>query len=655
MESETLEEKIQLTSEKLNEFVEALDEIDTEPLGSVVSDSAHAEELTQLIQVLHDSDNLVCEIAFFTTLSSLVSLGGVKSQKQVGVLLDLAIHAKQQEAVLFDVPHLLFADIIQMCDVEWLLKFWSFFETRADAFVLQQPPKHPFPLVLRATKSKLDDLAANNEPSRDILKSKIIIFVRSMVPKEDRFLSNLSFSQNTLVEKEVSYKSQNDSDPRSHFNTYWRLQRIFMDITGQINGLAGVRYLEEDMEQLLTYFESIEDKNGRDKPRTPVVHVLAAKEYNRDDLSEERRAELTKVYESKHFTPTFMVNKIKFADQARQDISFRQTFYIQCLFLTSFLLDVTSPKISSKLADVKKPGAALPKFVTKFRHNDFKGMRGLHAKAERILKKYHPLLMNAIDTASQEELDFLHDKIDLALKKKPTPADTKSKTFTDATFDEKAQENWAKVMKIPKRTFHKWGTPLISKVFNAKNSMKDLEVTPGAKSEDKVLEQIEHYRSLINEDEGSKELNTWKGLRLARTVLLSKFDQVNQKIGLEGLYDPSLKAAYDVEREKLLAKEREEDERREKEEAERLEEDKRKEEEKKDLEIEKEAKRAEFEKQRLENAASRGCTGIKEDDDEDPDTMERKRKAEEKFQDDKKRVKREQSSRPSSRDITDLY
>lgn len=614
-ESIVLEDQIYEVSELIenyiNDFVER--EVDVDPINTGLIDFTkfNGNTITEAIK-LEDSKELILELSLSRVISNFLSLKtseNGQNLKQIATLLDFAFYLKQNGDGQYDLPLVLVIIIIREAPVDWLLNFWGYFDLRIENIKstkdnqVLQGTRYPGSSVIMSLNLRINQFENNNEPQREVLKSKMLTLTSRIFPFADRFLINKKFDINTERANEIRYKRavRNPS-----FNAFWRLQNVFNNPLTAFDIPRKIDDVFADMDSVLRLISDIESKI---RPHTPLnkrgfkepSFDNSIENYTRLNLSSAKKDELKEFYSNKEFSPSFLINEQKFNEQIKQDENLRKVALLQMFILCSFLISLVTD--TNVMTD--------PKFaVHKFR----RFAKSLQPRISALLqfKKELQFLFQSID----KRIFFCNQQLAISeltfLKLKLDNFKDYEKIYEEIKADDDILGKLNKLGEFKNRFWAQYGTPQITKHWKIPTGLELLEKDAYNGTSEQIDEVIESLRNSIKntDDKAVKNLNSWKALRLARKNHLFKFKHVNEATGPEGLFDPSLKVEFDK-------KKQEEDARREKEEEEKRQEElKRQEEEKLELERKRKASEDEFAVQ-SKRAKLESANGSKDSEDLD--------------------------------------
>lgn len=615
-ENITLEDQIYEVSELIenyiNDFVER--EVDIDSINNGLIDFAKFKnnDIIDAIK-LEESKELILELSLSRVISNFLSLKTSENDqnlKQIATLIDFGFYLKQNGDGQYDLPLVLTIIIFREAPVDWLLKFWSYFDLRVENIKstkddqVLQGTRYPGSSVIMSLNLRINQFENNNEPAREVLKSKMLTFTSRIFPFADRFLINKKFDINSERTNEIRYKR---AVRNSNFNAFWRLQTVFNAPLSAFEIPRKIDDVFSDMDSVLRLISDIESKQ---RPHTSSYHKRGFKEpsadnsfenYTRLNLSNAKKEELKEFYSNKEFSPSFLINEQKFNEQIRQDENLKKVILLQMYILCSFLISLVSD------TDVMTN----PKFaVHKFR----RFAKAVQPRISTLLqfKKELQFLFQSIE----KRIFFTNQQITISeftfLKLKLDNFKDYEKIYEEFKADDEILGKLKKLGEFKNRFWAQYGTPQITKHWKIPTGLELLEKDAYNGTPDQIDEEIKALRNSIEntDDENVKNLNSWKALRLARKNHLFKFKHVNEATGPEGLFDPSLKVEYDK-------KKQEEDAKREKEEEEKKQEElKKQEEERLELERKRKASEEEFAVQ-SKRAKLESANGTKDSEDLD--------------------------------------
>lgn len=624
LQLQSLEEHIyevsELIEDYVNDFVEKKEWFD--PINNPITEFSEFKE-NNIVGAIKEEKNLVLELSSSRVLANFIDLKTSENDynlRQTAALIDFSFYLRKEKESRFDLPHLLIAAIIRETSVDWLLKFWSFLDLRADLIKygkddeLLQAHRFPGTTLIIALNLRLKQLEYNNETNRDFLKANILTLSSKIFPITDKYLMNKRFDFNQDIANK--YILRNISQRRSlAYNAFWRLQPA---LANPIEELTSERAISDFMDNISKVYQTIYDieasqhgplqgAQSQPKDRTDDNTLET---YNRANLIESKRDELRDFYSHKEFNPSFFINERRFKEQLEKDEFLRRTVLSQLFIFSCWVTNLSdSPEVQSnpKIANHK-----LKRFSRMIKVAHFLG-----------LKKDIQYIFQSLD----KKIFFVHQQLSLAEAKVLHLKLTQYKDFTrvyeSLKVDDELYTKYDKIKGFRGRNFHEYGTPQISRHWKTATGLDLLAKDISKGTPDQMDQELERLRDSVknSEDEDVKNLNSWKALRLARKNHLFKFKQINESTGLEGLFDPSLKEEYDKKKQVEDAKhQKEEEERQAKlkiEEEERKQEDlKRQEEEREELDKKRKASEEEFAEQ-SKRAKLESANGVKDAEDLD--------------------------------------
>jgi hypothetical protein len=569
MSDQTFEE---LISEKFSQLSEFIDETvgkhpEYDPLNNRLKDLSQFEAIKEFGNFsTHRKKELLVELACSKVLANLINLRDASNDynyKHIALVVEMGFYLKQIGLARFDLPYLLTQIAINELPVDWLLRFWSFFEYRIHEYRDIRPGEALAPTrsagvtMIITLNLKLRELRRNNEPRRDLLKDKVLYLTSQIFPLFDRCFINKKFEHNMDSKNEHPIPKGD----KGLFYSFWDLQEFFQDPISFVKSFNHTDSLKGQIFSVIEHLRRIEHKKCGPLPGSQAFRQRSVTDtdntlerYERQDLSESQRVQLLALA-NRDFSPLFFIDKEKFYEQLEGDASLRKIVWIQLYIVSGYLNYILQGRFTRSSVNSK-----IDKFQEQYgKRGQLIFLKDVQQDTRRILQHCYPGLMRCLRIYDIIGLYHVNQRLQ------------NYKTF-DTYFEELAldDEFWDSMKKrttIKQRYWAKYGTSEISKHWLINTGLELLEKEDSKGSVAGIGKELE---SLRDEDKDN-ELHTWKALRLAKNVHLFKFNQVNDAIGFEGLFDPDLKkefddkvAKLDEEKEALYQKLELEDQEREK-------------------------------------------------------------------------------------------
>lgn len=587
LDYETLQEKINDVRddfiEKINAFVEESADLD------IINNIQDLTIYNQKFPIPEETDNtstgtkFVNDVAIHSALSDLINQRATENgqnYKQIALLLDLSFYFEENELIILHGGLSLLQRLFIELPTEWLLEFWPYINNRVPYIKEKNPGlttiRTPGLTFIIAINNRIDLLIGNNEKNRDILRSKLLSLTTDLFPTFNSYLINKFYDINTERLKD-SQCNKNTRD-KSLFHAFWDLQSVFQDPYHAFDrSQRRSRFsIFQNMERVVEEIYKIENElhgpfQGLGKPgANDAESDNSLKAYKRTDLTEEQKNNLQEFYDKKQFNPSFFVSEEKFNDQLRNDESFRRVIATQMLITLGFI-DIVISKLPVNKGRNAKP---LPFKLQAIRDEFSK-------QEERRLVQIKINILELFSNIEKRQFFIGRQIIEFS---ELYFASQKTQLFTDFAnefspfeCDEKLKEIILKRETFKPRFWAAWGTAQISKHWRTPTGLELLQSDKDDDWKKQFSSNLEKLRDLVQKN-NAKDLNNWKGLRLARRTELFKFKQADEETGIDGLYDPSIKQGLDEikrkEEEERLEKEAKLKEERAKQKSEEIEEQK---------------------------------------------------------------------------------
>ncbi|CCH41782.1 THO complex subunit [Wickerhamomyces ciferrii] len=568
-EVNTLENKIFETSELIEEFVNEYVEKDgIDPLQNTLI-NFDGSEINKIIDTIKEDPNkkIIYELSSRRVLANFLGLGTSENDynlKQIGTLLDFSFYIRKIGESLYDMPYELIKGVLKEGLVDWLLKFWSYFDLRIEEIKRTKDNetlvclRHPGSSLLITINLRINQLYGNHEPSRDILKAKLLGFTSKIFPAFDKSLINKNFEFNQAHLNTVQYQKVYKNHA---FNAFWELQRAFANPSGI---LVSDRTMSEFMSNASLVYKKIYDAEERanDGPLFVVGkknyptntdkndYNNSIENYTKAHLTEAKRQELQDFYSNRDYNMSFLVNEKKFNEQIRNDQTFRKTFLIQLIIVLGFFSNLDDARVlDDARASFNLRKAA--RVATPYLYD----IRNLRREANNIFNALDKREFFGNQMLISSEFTFFQAKL-----KQFRNVET---IYNEVQLDDELYDKLKQEGAFKKRFWALYGNAQISSHWKIPTGLSLLEKDTSKNTREEKDKNLEILRETIKstEDQDLKDVVSWKALRLSRQNHLFDFKHVNGSIGLEGLYDHSLKEADDIKRKEETEKlEKEEEE-----------------------------------------------------------------------------------------------
>lgn len=498
-----------------------------------------------------ESNYLAWEFASLRVLSDLLLYGKQDDEDEqklllkIALLLDLFIVLKNDKIAYQDVVLLLAEKIMRNLSSPMLLQFMDVFQLRIEELqTLSETTKVEFPknpkMLLKWTtynyyakgliisiNFRISRTHLSFDENNDMLRYKLMKFTSDMFPLFSEPLINKSWDIN---QESPSEAVPIPKDASMVFKCYCRLQKFVKD---PARG-SKERYFENDLERLADMVFEIEKEQFMNDPTPPSDNSI--ENYTKtDEFSEGYKETLIKYYDAKQFNPNRDLTAQNFTERLRNDSFVRRSIIFQIILLLNVLLPP-----SGRLTKEKTP-------IKQF-------------SLGRSPKQLVMLRQNLQSLVSRIDKSLMYAMVQLREISEPSWIMRKAQDFKFALdiyeafeISERFMDDLNNKKKMPTRYWSKLGSPEISKHWQITVSLEKMRKLSFEYDLQNLPMQIERLYKESKEANSSssnlKELNQWKAYRLLRKCQLSKFKQIDQYTGLEGLYDGTLRGKLSKERE----------------------------------------------------------------------------------------------------------
>jgi len=559
----TLEEQIHEVSELIETFVEGIIEKnkDFDPINNDVInfDIFKHHNINNGIKT-ESLKNLIVELSLSRVLSNFIDLKTSENDynlKQIATLIDVSFYLKKNGDSHYDLPYELIKCVIKETSVDWLLKFWNYFNMRIELIKntkddeVLQTTKHPGADFIITLNIMLKRYEYNNEPKREELKSNILILTSKLFPISDKHLINKSFNFNNERINEIKF---NCKQIRSNFKKFWNLQYFFIDPIKKLDNDSKFQMFLREVDDVYQMIYEIENKengplNGGPSSKEKFRDAGSdntLKNYIKSNLTKSKIEEIKNFYFKKEFNPSFYINETKFDEQITKDQTLRRVVLFQLYFFTCSMISlVNDTDIINNKKYENKPIYGFVKIIQRKE----KQLNQLKRDIQFIFQSLDKRIFFANQQMASSEITFLQLKIQ-QFKEFGENIYQECKVDDDKDYDELISI-FNKYGEFKKKFWAQYGTPAITKHWKIPTGLKLLVKDNGeGTSFERINQELGKLRNEIKNstDMDVNNLNSWKALRLARKIHLFKFKHVNESTGVEGLFDPSLKEEDDKKR-----------------------------------------------------------------------------------------------------------
>ncbi|CEP21563.1 unnamed protein product [Cyberlindnera jadinii] len=535
-----INDKVGSITDYIEEYLESHEEFDPFNLTPTLTDLSLFDEQYGFKEVTEGGKNLYMELTFSKVLANFINLRDSENNynyRQISLLLELSLYLKKNGEARFDLPYILVCHIISGLTVTWLLEFWPYFDLRSAELAMLKdnerlsPTRSSGVTMMIMLNLKLRELNCNNEPKRDLLKDRILLFTAQIFELFNRSTINKRFDQNLNLKRE-HHLDRNES---GSFFSFWDLQEFFQDPLHFIQSFSRPESCRTQIESAFDTVRRIEEKirnspgfARKNKPRGNSLEIYEAVHF-----TDEQKARLVE-YSQRGFNPLFLIDKEKFNEQLENDTSFRKIFLVQLYISLAHVNHILFGEVDRIVS------RQFERFKSKYTPSSLGFFKDLLNNVKALLKRIYPELAKTLSLLEEQQLSLLNQK---AVNFKSFDV-----LFEDFALSDDFWDTYKKTIAIKPRYWAQYGTAEISNHWKIKTGL-ELLVTDKSKGTRKDIEQtLETLRERAKDSFGQEhDMLQWKALRLAKSIHLFKYAHTNASTGVEGLFDPSLKNSFDQE------------------------------------------------------------------------------------------------------------